>query len=99
MINISTSSHTSSKEINRDAFSELNDLLLSKENPYFNYFNEEMLLLDDTDGFVSIVTSSYIYDDEITEELAKWINDFVRSNLFPSSRDIFIYVGSYIFKK
>jgi len=47
-ITISTSSHPSTDDINKIAFDELNELLLSDKNPEQWVFQEEWLFLDNT---------------------------------------------------
>jgi hypothetical protein len=58
-IEILTGSHPICKQHNQGVFKEINNLLLSEENPLYKKFNEEDLWLDDTDGLISIVSNSY----------------------------------------
>lgn len=92
-IEIRTGSHSSNRDINKKAFSKLNNLLLSKENPHFDLFNEEELYLDDVDGIVSIVPSSHIY--KVNPDVASEINDFILDNL---TNNVWVYIGPYIFR-
>lgn len=94
-IEISTSSHPSSKEKNKEAFTKLNNLLLSEENPHYDVFNTEELYLDDTDGLISLVPSSHVTFD-MSEKKAKSIAEYIRKHL--SNKDITIFVASYIFE-
>jgi len=91
---IKTGSHYSNKEWNRQQFSKINKVLFNEEeNPFYKFFNEERLFLDDTNGFISIAAHSY--DDynfcRIAKKLAKYLLDNIAFD-GPSN----IYIGNCI---
>lgn len=80
---------------NRSQFDKINDLLLDKDNPCFELFNEETLFLDSTDGFISIVQSD---EDCITKEEAELIADYLFKNILFDG-ETFIYIGDCYIEK
>lgn len=100
MIKIYTGSHYLNKERNRQAFKELNTLLLSNKNPHQELFQTEELFLDDTDGFISIIPSCreafYSKENKVTykdlRELAWFIFDNVNCD-----EDLYVYIGGDLF--
>lgn len=102
MITLYTGSHYSYKEKNREAWSEINNLLLSKENPLFTEFAREDLYLDSNsggEGFVSIVQSSSTILPPISYKKAQKLNDWLRTHIKANSGDLLIYISDYVFKK
>ena len=98
-ITISTSSHPSTDDINKIAFDELNELLLSDKNPEQWVFQEEWLFLDNTRWFISIPASSSAYyeNEDITLGTLENIVWFIKDNLSKDSQNIKIYIWNDIF--
>ncbi len=94
MIEIKTSSHWRNKEHNDSQFDDINDLLLSKKNPLYNKFNEEQYYLDDCNGFISIVKSSYYHKDLTDKQLIK-LKQYLKKYV---EYEGFLFVGSAILK-
>jgi hypothetical protein len=90
-IEILTGSHASNTSHNLEQFSKINNLLLNKDNPLYKKFNEENFYLDDCNGLISIIKSSY-YFKELTEkqfdELKNYLKKFIKLD------DGFLFVGS-----
>jgi hypothetical protein len=100
VIKIYTGSHYLNKERNRQAFKELNSLLLSSENPYQGLFQTENLILDDTDGFVSIQPTCrdifYSKDTFATIDMCVGLTDFIKNNV-ECDGVLSVYIGEYIY--
>ena len=91
-IEILTGSCTSNRRHNLEQFSKINDLLLSKNNPLYKKFNEEHFYLDDCDGFISIVKSSYHFKDLSSiqfNKLKSYLEEFIKLD-----GGGFLFVGS-----
>jgi len=100
MIYINTSSHVRAQDDNKKAFEKLNELLFSNKNPQSELFDGDILFLDDTNWFISIVPSSSLYYNEnVSYEQIVEINNFIRRNLDKESKDINIYIWGDIFTK
>jgi len=85
IIEILTGSHEKNGEHNKKQFSKINDLLLSKKNPLFQKFSYEHFYLDDCDGFISIVKSSYVVKDLSSlqfDKLKSYLKKFVKMEGF-----------------
>ena len=100
MIKIYTSSHYLNKERNRQAFKELNTLLLGSKNPYQKVFQTEELVLDDTDGFISIVPSCreafYSKENKVTYKDLRELAWFIFDNV-DCDGDLSVYIGGDLF--
>ena len=96
MITISSSSHVSTKALNREAFSEVDELLLSQDNPLSELFQEETLFLDSTDGYVGIQYHTYIDLDDFAGmgKLRSFVN-WLRKCVDVEG----IYIGDYAFTR
>jgi len=93
-IEIYTSSHYTSEEKNKKAFTQLYDLLLDEKlNQYFNLFNQEELILDDTNGLISIIDNT---DDSFTYVDMMTLNNFIRKYI-KYDDNIIIYIGGVSF--
>jgi len=89
-IEILTGSHFKNEEHNKKQFTKINDLLLSKKNPLFQKFSQELFFLDDCDGFISIVKSSSVVKDLSYlqfNKLKSYLKKFVKM-------EGFLFVGS-----
>tara|TARA_R110001606_G_C14892706_1_gene592918 strand:+ start:177 stop:476 length:300 start_codon:yes stop_codon:yes gene_type:complete len=89
-LEILTGSHFSNKKHNLNLSEEINDILLSKKNPLSKKFNEEQLFLDDTDGFISVVKSSYIFKEMTNKQVIK-LKEYLLQYIEPF--DGFLCVG------
>ena len=96
-VTIHTGSHYKNTERNREARKELSKLLFSENNPLQEEFNRERLILDDTDGLISVIsTSRYSVPDERS---CIRLNDYIRKVAEPSGKEMFVFVGPYTFKE
>ncbi len=93
---IYTGSHCQNSINNREAFSKINDLLLDKKNPYYDIFNEEKLFLDDTNGFLSIIQSSGLYN--FSEKICEGIYEYILENV-GFDGETFVYIGDGYIRK
>lgn len=98
VITFSNSSHTSTKERNRQAWKELNEKLLNdKRNPLYNEFQREDILLDTTDGegYIPIVYSSMLHPNYVSETKIKKFLEYLKGFV---SMDAYVYIGDYNYK-
>lgn len=94
MIEIKTGSHYTNKKHNEEQFDKINNLLSSKKNPLYNIFDREQYYLDDCDGLISIIKSSYLNKDLTDKQLMK-LKEYLKKHV---QYEGFLYVGSAILR-
>ena len=93
VITIGNSSHTTQEQRNREAFDLLNEKLISDtNNPLYDDFQSENLFLDDTNGFISIVSNHITYEPNSDKErdFLQYLKTFLSMNGGENSN---IYIG------
>lgn len=91
LITILTGSHFSNKKHNQDQSEAINELLYKKANPLFDFFNTEVIWLDEVDSFLSfVISSSVTITNKQNEDFLAYLKKFIK---FDGSS--FIFVGEF----